>query len=61
VALPWRAPWASVHPGVIRLRGGRALPEAEQAFLDLVRSADLETERETQGLCARLGLSPDCG
>jgi DNA-binding transcriptional LysR family regulator len=60
VALPWRAPWASVHPGVIRLRGGRALPEAEQAFLDLVRSADIEIEREALDACARLGLQAAC-
>jgi DNA-binding transcriptional LysR family regulator len=61
VALPWRAPWVSAHPGVVRLRGGRAVPEAEQAFLDLLRGADLETEREGLALCARLGLPTDCG
>jgi DNA-binding transcriptional LysR family regulator len=60
VALPWRAPWTSVHPGVVRLRGGRAMPEAEQAFLDLLRSADLEIEREAIALFARLGLSAAC-
>jgi len=59
VALPWRAPWVSIHPGILRLRGQR-ITEAEQAFLDLVQSADLQAEREAQAICAELGLSDDC-
>jgi DNA-binding transcriptional LysR family regulator len=60
VALPWRAPWVSVHPGVVRLRG-RPLGEAEQGFLDLLRGADAEAERDAIAWCAAAGLSPDCG
>lgn len=60
VALPWRAPWVSVHPGVVRLRG-RPLGEAEQGFLDLLRDADAETERDAMAWCAAAVLSPDCG
>jgi hypothetical protein len=60
VALPWRAPWVSVHPGVVRLRG-RPLGEAEQGFLDLLRDADAEAERDAIAWCAAAGLSPDCG
>jgi DNA-binding transcriptional LysR family regulator len=59
VALPWRAPWVSVHPGIIRLRN-RPLGEAEQAFIDLLRSADEEASRDALALCAHLGLPPDC-
>ncbi|MEI6162231.1 MAG: hypothetical protein WCP77_20555, partial [Roseococcus sp.] len=59
VALPWRAPWVSVHPGILRLRGKR-MAEAEQAFLDLLHSADLAGEREAQQICAELGLPADC-
>jgi DNA-binding transcriptional LysR family regulator len=59
-ALPWRERWVSVHPGVIRLRG-RPAGEAEQAFLDLLRDADAEAEREAQAWCAENGLSAECG
>ena len=59
VALPWRAPWVSLHPGVIRLRG-RPLGEAEQAFLDLLQTADLEAERDALAWCAEHGVSADC-
>lgn len=59
VALRWRAPWVSVHPGVIRLRG-RAAGEAEQAFLDLLRTADREAEEAAIAWCAELGLPADC-
>ncbi|WPB87313.1 LysR family transcriptional regulator [Sediminicoccus rosea] len=59
VALRWREPWVSVHPGILRLRG-RPLGEAEQAFLDLLRDADAAGEREGRMICAELGLSPDC-
>ena len=58
-ALPWRAPWVSLHPGIIRLRG-RPLAEAEQAFLDLLRDADAESEREAREWCAANGLSAEC-
>jgi DNA-binding transcriptional LysR family regulator len=60
VALPWREPWVSLHPGVIRLRG-RPAGEAEQAFLDLLHGADAEVEREAQAWCAENGLSAECG
>jgi DNA-binding transcriptional LysR family regulator len=60
VAVPWRAPWVSIHPAILRLRGHR-LGEAEQAFLDLVHSANLEGEREARAICAELGLPSDCG
>lgn len=59
VALPWRAPWLSVHPGVIRLRG-RPVAEPEQAFLDLVQTADREVEAEALAWCDRLGVSAAC-
>jgi LysR family pca operon transcriptional activator len=59
VALPWRAPWLSIHPGVIRLRGHKP-DEAELAFLDLLRSVDAEAEAEARAVCASLGLSSDC-
>lgn len=59
-ALPWRAPWVSLHPGVVRLRA-RPAHEAEQAFLDLLRDADAEAEREAQAWCAEHGLSAACG
>jgi hypothetical protein len=58
-ALPWREPWVSLHPGVIRLRG-RPVGEAEQAFLDLLRDADAEAEREARAWCAENGLSAEC-
>lgn len=60
VALPWRAPWVSIHPGILRLRG-RRLGEAEEGFLDLLRDADAEAEREGRAICAELGLSAECG
>jgi DNA-binding transcriptional LysR family regulator len=59
VALPWRAPWVSLHPGVIRLRG-RPPGEAEQAFLDLLQTADMEAERDALAWCAARGVSADC-
>ncbi len=57
--LPWRAPWVSVHPGVLHLRG-RPLGEAEQAFVELLRAADEQGERDALALCEELGLPPDC-
>jgi DNA-binding transcriptional LysR family regulator len=59
VALPWRAPWVSLHPGVIRLRG-RPMGEAEQAYLDLLRDADAEMERDARAWCSAQGLTADC-
>lgn len=59
IALPWRAPWVSIHPGILRLRG-RRLGEAEQGFLDLMQSVSVEGEREAQAICAELGLPSDC-
>lgn len=59
VALPWRAPWVSVHPAVLRLRN-RPLGEAEQAFLDLLYTADAEAERDARAWCAAAGLPTDC-
>lgn len=58
-ALRWRAPWVSVHPGIARLRH-RALGEAEQAFLDLLRSVDRENEAATLAWFARNGLNAAC-
>jgi hypothetical protein len=60
VPLAWRAPWVSVHPCVIRLRN-RRLQEAEQAFLDLLRDADAEAEREAGAWFRAAGLSAECG
>ena len=59
VPLAWRAPWVSVHPGVIRLRN-RRLPEAEQAFLDLLRDISADEERDARAWCASVGLTADC-
>jgi DNA-binding transcriptional LysR family regulator len=59
VALRWREPWVSLHPGVLRLRG-RPPGEAEQAYLDLLRDAEREAEEENRAWLAELGLSADC-
>lgn len=59
VALPWRDPWVSVHPGIVRLRN-RALGEAEEAFLDLVRTADREAEAAASAWCRDHGLPDEC-
>jgi DNA-binding transcriptional LysR family regulator len=59
VPLLWRAPWVSLHPGVVRLRG-RLLGEAEQAFLDLLRDTDREIEAESRAWLSQLGLPSDC-
>lgn len=60
IVLPWRAPWLSVHPGIVWLRN-RPLNEAEQFMLDLLRDADRETHRSSKAFCDRIGLSADCG
>jgi DNA-binding transcriptional LysR family regulator len=59
VALRWREPWVSLHPGVLWLRG-RRLGEVEQAYLDLLRDADREAEAENCAWLGRLGLSTAC-
>jgi DNA-binding transcriptional LysR family regulator len=59
VALRWRPPWVSVHPGIVRLRR-RPLGAAERAYLDLLRAADREAETESLAWCAAAGLSADC-
>lgn len=58
--LPWRAPWVSVHWGIIRLRHRRPM-EAEEAYLDLLRSADREAQALSLALLAEIGLDGDCG
>jgi DNA-binding transcriptional LysR family regulator len=60
VALPFREPWVSVHPGVIRLRN-RALSEAEQGFLDLLQDADARIAQDALAWCAAEGHSAECG
>jgi DNA-binding transcriptional LysR family regulator len=60
VALRWREPWLSLHPGVLRLRG-RPASEAEQAFLDLLRDVDRVVQAESRAWLAELGLSAECG
>src|SRR5690606_39195815 len=59
VVLPWRAPWLSVHPGIVRLRN-RVPDEAEATFLDLLRDVDCEEDQAARALCERLGISADC-
>jgi DNA-binding transcriptional LysR family regulator len=59
VPLAWRAPWVSIHPGVIRLRN-RRLSEAEQGFLDLVRDINANDERDAQAWFHGAGLNHDC-
>jgi DNA-binding transcriptional LysR family regulator len=60
VALPWqRAPWASIHPGIITLRN-RALGAAEQAFLELIRAADQKAEEEALAWCEAQGVPSEC-
>ena len=61
VALPWqRAPWASIHPGIITLRN-RALGAAEQAYLELIRAADQKAEDEALAWCKAQGVPSGCG
>lgn len=59
VALRFREPWMSVHPGTLRLRN-RAPSEAEQAFLDLLNDADAGIERDALAWCAAAGFSAAC-
>jgi len=61
VALPWqRAPWASIHPGIITLRN-RALGPAEQGFLEFIRTADQQAAEEALAWCAAQGVPSECG
>ncbi|WP_291295658.1 LysR family transcriptional regulator [Elioraea sp.] len=60
VALPFREPWLSVHPGIIQLRGRRP-SEEEGHFLDLLRAASAEADAVAAAWCARLGLPAACG
>lgn len=61
VALPWqRAPWASIHPGIITLRN-RTLGAAEQAYLQLIREADQTAEDEALAWCDAQGVPSGCG
>ncbi|MBW6397399.1 LysR family transcriptional regulator [Roseomonas sp. HJA6] len=57
--LPWRAPWMSLHPCILRLRN-RPLGEAETVFLELTREVDRECEETEARWCAEHGFSPDC-
>lgn len=59
VALPFREPWMSVHPGILRLRN-RAPSEMEQAFQDLLHDTDARLERDARTWCAAEGFSTDC-
>lgn len=59
VPLRWRAPWLSIHPGILRLRG-RPLGEAEEGFLDLLRTVDREIERETLAWFHGQGIPAEC-
>ena len=60
VALPFREPWVSVQPGVLRLRN-RPPAEAEQAFLDLLRDADARAEHDALAWCQAAGIPATCG
>jgi hypothetical protein len=61
VPLPWqRAPWASIHPGIITLRN-RALGAAEQGFLELIRAADQKAAAEATAWCEAQGVPGECG
>ena len=59
-ALPFREPWVSVHPGVIRPRN-RTLSEAEQGFLDPLQDADARLAQEALAWCATEGHPAECG
>jgi DNA-binding transcriptional LysR family regulator len=55
VALPWRAPWLAVHAAAIRSRHRRPT-EPEEAFLDLLRTADAEAEATACAFLAAAGI-----
>ncbi|MCA3364542.1 MAG: hypothetical protein INF79_02870 [Roseomonas sp.] len=61
VALPWqRAPWASIHPGIITLRN-RAPGAVAQDFLEMMRAADQRAEKEAIAWCKAQGVPSGCG
>lgn len=60
VVLPWRAPWLTVETGVIRSRLRRPT-EAEDAFLDLLRTADAEASADAARYFAAAGLALQSG
>jgi len=55
VPLPWRAPWMAVRCGIIRGRHQRE-SEAEQAMLDLLRTADVEAAAMARRVLAAAGI-----
>lgn len=55
VALPWRAPWLAVRCGIIRARHHR-VSEAEQALVDLLRTADAEAVAVAHRILSGLGI-----
>jgi hypothetical protein len=59
VALPWREPWRAVFWGLIR-PSHRSVTEAEDAYIDLLRSADQEAAKEAELLLAELGIDGTC-
>lgn len=54
-ALPFRGPWMALHWGIIRPRHRRPT-EAEDAYLDLLRSADRAASDQARAHFAELGL-----
>lgn len=59
VALPLREPWRAVFWAIIRPRH-RRVTEAEDAYLDLLRTTDREAAREAGLLLAELGIDDTC-
>lgn len=55
VALRWRAPWLTLHTAAIRSRH-RPPTETEEAFLDLLRTADAEAAAMAGAVLAASGL-----
>lgn len=55
VALSWQAPWLAVHACAIRARHHRP-NEAEQAFLDLLRTVDAEADAMAQDFLVKAGF-----
>jgi DNA-binding transcriptional LysR family regulator len=60
VALPWHAPWMAIQTGAIRPRHRRPT-EVEEAFLDLLRSADLEAAEVARRFLAEAGIAVEAG
>lgn len=55
-ALPWRAPWVAIRCGILRPRHQRET-EAEQALLDLLRTADAEALALARRVLSAAGIS----